>query len=88
MSTVWIIVIVVAAVVLLVLLFAVVRRRGRIERKREQAGELREEARSRAMSAEQARLTADEHAERAERERRAAAEAEARARDVDPAITE
>ena len=73
-----IIIIAVGAVVVLLLIAAVARAasRRRDERHREQAGELRQEARSRSIQAESARASADEQAAQA---RRAQAEAEERA---------
>jgi hypothetical protein len=47
---------------------------------------LREEAQTRARSAKQAELAAEEQAERAKRERAAAEEHAARAREVDPDV--
>ncbi|TML48028.1 MAG: hypothetical protein E6G21_12340, partial [Actinobacteria bacterium] len=71
MSTLWIIVIAVAAAVVLLAIVAVFGRRRKVEKRREQAAGLREEAQTRARSAKQAELAAEEHAERAKRERAA-----------------
>jgi FtsZ-interacting cell division protein ZipA len=87
MSTTWIIVIVVVAViVLLALAFAVLGRNRRLEKRREQAAGLREEAQTRSRSAKQAELAAEEHAQKAQRERKAADQAGARAHEVDPDV--
>lgn len=68
----------VGAVVVLLLIFLVARAasRRRDERHREQAGELRQQARSRSIQAKSARASADEQAAQA---KRAQAEAEERA---------
>ena len=87
MSTTWIIVIVVIAViVLLALVFAVVGRGRQVQKRREQAAGLREEAQTRSRTAKQAELAAEEHAERARNERKAADAAGARAHEVDPDV--
>ena len=87
MDTTWIIVIVVAAViVLLALAFAVFGRNRRTQKRREQAAGLREEAQTRSRNAKQAELAAQEHAERAKNERKAADAAGARAHVVDPDV--
>ena len=87
MSTTWIIVIVVAAAIVLgLILWAVFGRNRRIEKRREEASGLREEAQTRQRRAQQAELAAEEHAKRAKEEREAAEEPLARAQEVDPDV--
>src|SRR5205085_12012440 len=75
-----------AVVVLQASAFVGMGRRRQVEKKREEAAGLRDEAQTRARSAKQAELAAEEHAERAKRERAAAEEHAARAREVDPDV--
>jgi hypothetical protein len=75
-------VIVVAVLVLAAVLYFAKGRR--LESKREEAGELRDQARVSERRAEQAELAAEEQAEAAKRERALAQERAERARDVDP----
>ena len=87
MSTTWIIVIVVAAAIVLgLILWAVLGRNRRIEKRREEASGLREEAQTRTRRAQQAELAAVEHAKRAKEEREAAEHHLARAQEVDPDV--
>jgi hypothetical protein len=87
MSTTLIIgIVVAAAIVLLAIGFSVVGRKRRLEKRRDEAAGLREQAQIRARSAKQAELAAEEHAEKAKRERQAAEEHAGRAREVDPDV--
>jgi FtsZ-interacting cell division protein ZipA len=86
MSTVWIIVIVVAAIVLIGLALVTLGRKRRLDSRRQEAAELREQAETRARSAKQAELASEEQAERARKEREAAEEHATRAREVDPDV--
>jgi flagellar biosynthesis/type III secretory pathway M-ring protein FliF/YscJ len=86
MDTWLIVVIVIVAVVVLALLaWAATRgRERRIESKRAEAGELRQEAQSRAQRADERQALAEEQAEQARRERLEAESRLERADDVDP----
>jgi hypothetical protein len=86
-STTWIIVIVVAAAIVLgLILWAVFGRNRRIQKRREEAASLREEAETRSRRAQQAELAAEEHSQRAKEEREAAEHHMARAQEVDPDV--
>ena len=82
MSTGAIIAIVIGAILLVALIALVARAAGqrRLERRREAAGEQRDQARTRAIQAESARATSDERAARAQRAEAEAEEKAAQAR--------
>lgn len=85
---VWIVIAAVALAVL-VLLVAVFRRNTgtrQLDKKRAQAGELRQEAQQRMGTAGEREAVATQETERARREREAAGEALRRADDVDPDV--
>lgn len=86
---VWI-VIAVAAVILVGLLILAARRaqQGRLENKRGEARELRQQAEATEQRAEHRAATADELAERAQTERREAEVAARRANEIDPDVDE
>ena len=80
-----IVIIVVAIVVIGVLAWAATRgRQRRLESKRVEAGELRQEAQSRAQRADERQALAEEQAEQARRERVEAESRLERADEVDP----
>ena len=84
---VWIVIAVAAVLLVGLVIFAGRRARDRrIENKRVEARELRQEAEMRGRSAEERELVAQEQAEQAQRERRGAEEAAERARRVDPDV--
>jgi Tfp pilus assembly protein PilO len=82
-----IVIIVVAVVVLALLAWAVTRgRQRRLEGKRVEATELRQEAQSRVQRADERQALAEEQAERARRERAEAESRLERADEVDPDV--
>ncbi len=84
---VWIVIAVAAVLLVGLVIFAGRRARDRrIENKRVEARELRQEAEMRGRRAEERELVAQEQAEQAQRERRGAEEAAERARRVDPDV--
>lgn len=83
----WLMIVLIVAGVLLVaglVYWATTGRNRRIEHKREQAGEVRQEARARAQSAGEKDLEARRLAEQAQEERSAAEELDRKAADLDP----
>jgi C4-dicarboxylate-specific signal transduction histidine kinase len=88
MDTTWIVILVVIAVLILLALLILGRRQRerRLEGKREEAGQLRDQARVSERRAQEAELAAEEQAEVARRERAAAQQRAERARDVDPDV--
>ena len=88
MSTTAVVLIGLALIFLAVAGFVVYRRQQeqKLEEKRTEAGELRQEADTRARKAEQARLQAEEQADRARKEQEAAEERRRQAAEVDPDI--
>jgi Flp pilus assembly protein TadB len=84
---VWIVIAVAAVLLIGLVVFAGPRARDRrVENKRVEAQELRQEAKMRARRAEERELVAQEQAEQARRERSGAEEAAERARRVDPDV--
>jgi Flp pilus assembly protein TadB len=84
---VWIVIAVAAVLLVGLVIFAGRRARDRrIENKRVEARELRQEAEMRTRRADERELVAQEQAEQAQRERSGAEEAAERARRVDPDV--
>ena len=88
MSTTAIVLIVVGVLAALAIIaYAATQARGRkLEERREQAQDVRDEARAKARRAEQARLAAEEQAERARKEQQSATELRAKADELDPDV--
>jgi flagellar biosynthesis/type III secretory pathway M-ring protein FliF/YscJ len=83
---VWIVIAIVAVVVIAAVLFAISgsMKRRRIEKRRAQAADLRQESSAQFGRAKERQALADEQAQRAKQERVAAQQAAERAHEIDP----
>ena len=83
----WVVLAIAAIVVVAVVLLGATKgRQRRVEKKREEAAELRQEAQERVSGAGRREAVAQQEAERARREREAAEEAARRADEIDPDV--